>query len=180
MVAAPHCPAAPRYLWVQPRRPKCSLCCSTSHPSCTRCHQGTGSSVGAGGPSMALHGGTARGALWEEGLSAGGPPHCRHCWYCCSLPRVQMGPNRLPSPLAGREQRMAQPEKQHFSCRGQSRSCRQSSSSVHGSDVSCGLTFGHCPGLSEKREGRGVAGPRAHPQGLGCGHGSLGTLGPLW
>lgn len=50
---------------------------------------------------------------------------------------------------------MAQPEKQHFSCLGQSRSCRQSSSSVHGSDVSCSLTFGHCPGLSEKRERRG-------------------------
>lgn len=53
------------------------------------------------------------------------------------------------SPWAGRVQRMAQPEKQHFSCREQSLSWVQESVSVHGSDGCCGLTFGHSPGLSE-------------------------------
>lgn len=54
------------------------------------------------------------------------------------------------SPRAGRVQRMAQPEKQHLSCREQSLSWVQESISVHGSDVCCGLTFGHSPGLSER------------------------------
>lgn len=52
------------------------------------------------------------------------------------------------SPRAGRVQRMAQPEKQHFSCREQSLSWVQESISVHGSDGCFGLTFGHSPGLS--------------------------------
>lgn len=52
------------------------------------------------------------------------------------------------SPWAGRVQLMAQPEKQHFSCREQSLSWVHKSASVHGSDGWCGLTFGHSPGLS--------------------------------
>lgn len=52
------------------------------------------------------------------------------------------------SPWAGRVQCVAQPEKQHFSCREQSLSWLQESISAHGCHGCCGLTFGHSPGLS--------------------------------
>lgn len=103
--------------------------------------------------------------LCRRGASRGG----------CGLLDVPTMPCQWPgcthSPRAGRAQRMAQPEKQHFSCRGQSLSWAQESSSVHGSSLCHGLTFGHSPGLSERgRKGhQGQAPPCAvciHPGGF--------------
>lgn len=60
---------------------------------------------------------------------------------------------------------MAQPEKQHFSCRGQSLSWLQESCSAHDSGGCRGRTFGHLPGLSE-RGGKGQQGQGEAPLAL--------------
>lgn len=115
------------------------------------------------------------------GQREGSPPSSSvvHTAAPCPVPGAEPGPGCWRLPLAGREQRMAQPSKQHFSCRGQSLSWPQASS-VHGSGACRGLTFGHWPGLSEREVGRGAAEPRETlPWGASCGRRCPSPVGPL-